>query len=62
MIDKAIQAVIEDCKHNCGYILDESINDHSIGEYRVKKVFDNYETTHINEGSYNVNQRTEGTW
>ena len=56
-VKNAIQAVIEDCQRNCSYTLGEGINEHSIGEYRVKKVFDNYETTHINEAQYNVNQR-----
>lgn len=57
MIDEAIQAVIEDCKHNCNYRLEEGINENSIGEYRVKKVFDSYETTHLNEVSYDTRQR-----
>lgn len=60
LVDKAIQSVIEDCKNNCGFVLNENINENSLGRYRVKKVFDQYETTQLNEARYNINQRTDG--
>lgn len=59
-VKKAIQAVVEDCRQNCNYTLGEGLNEHSIGEYRIKKVFDNYESTRLNEIAYDTRQRYNG--